>query len=67
MFFHKPSFVANQRLEETKVWMLFGYVQCNIEVSEASMVSLANYLPVFGNNLVSTKGKSGLMKEFTQT
>ena len=52
-FPYRRSLAAEQLLEEIKKGKLFGYVQCDIEVTENSKSKFDNFPPVFKNTLVS--------------
>ena len=59
----RRSLAAEQRLAEIKQGMLFGYVQCDIEVP-GSLRSKFNFPPVFRNTLDGKSNDGELMKNY---
>ena len=46
--------------------MLFGYAQCDIEVTENLRANFANFPPIFKNTLVSKSDIEDLMKSYAE-
>ena len=44
----------------------FGYVQCDIEVTEHLRHYFSNFLPIFENTAVSRDGIGNLMKQYAE-
>ena len=65
-FPYRRSLAAEQRLEEIKEGILFGYVQCDIEVPENLRENFANFPPKFKNTLVSKSDIGDLMKNYAE-
>ena len=63
-FPYRRSVAAEQLSEEIKKGMLFGYVQCDIEVPESLRANFANFPPIFKNTLVSKSGIGDLTKNY---
>ena len=65
-FPYRRSLSEHQLLEVIKKGNLFGYVQCDIEVPENLRANLANFPPIFKNNLVSKNDIGDLMKTYAE-
>ena len=65
-FPYRCSLAAEQLLEEIKKGKLFGYVQCDIEVTENLRSEFVNFPPKFRNILVSKSDIGDLMKNYAE-
>ena len=65
-FPYRRSLAAEQLLEEMKKGKLFGYVQCDIEVTENLRSNFKNFPPIFKNTLVSKSDIADLMKNYAE-
>ena len=65
-FLYRRSLAAEQLLEEIKKGELYGYVQCDIEVTENLRANIANFPPIFKNTLVSKSDIGALMKNYAE-
>ena len=65
-FPYKRSLAAEHLLEEIKKGMLFGYVQCDIEVPEFLRSKFGNFPPIFKNTLISKNDIGDLMKNYAE-
>ena len=64
LFPYRCSPADEQLLEEIKKGKLFGYVQCDTEVSEILRSKFDNFPPIFKNTLVSKNDIGDLMKTY---
>ena len=65
-FPYRRSLAAKQLLEEIKKGMLFGYVQCYIELTEKLRSKFVNFPPIFKNTVVSKSDIGDLMKNYAE-
>ena len=65
-FPYRRSIAAEQILEEIKKGILFGYVQCDIEVAENLRANFAKFPPICKNTLVTKDDIGDLMKNYVE-
>ena len=65
-FSYRRSLTEQQLLEGIKKGNLFGYVQCDIEVTENLKEIYSNFAPVFNDTLVSKNDIGDLMKTYAE-
>ena len=63
---YRPSFAAEQLLEEIREGKLLGYVKCDIEVAENLKTNFANFPPIYMNTLFSKSDIWDLMKNYAE-
>ena len=67
MFLYSRSLKQHQLLENIKSGKLFGYVQCDVEVSDKlKPPHFSDFPPLFRNTLVDRKDIGKLMKPFAE-
>ena len=67
MFLYSRSLKQHQLLENIKSGKLFGYVQCDVEVSDKlKPPHFSDFPPLFRNTLVDRKDIGKLMKQFAE-